>query len=836
MEKINLNQGWKLHDSPLFWEKDKLEAVRSFQEGWLTCDVAADVRMPLIKEGIIKDPVVAGHCLESEWVEKRAWWFFKEFEICGLSGKTAELVLEALDTKSDVFINGQYAGSQKSVHYPFVCSAGHMLREGKNEIAVRVSTGLEEVTDEQLSQINWAVCREDDNGGKYRSDYRRAFVRRPQYTVGWDWGPRVGTCGTVGDVYLLCSEKAVIRDVEIKNRLREDKAFLEVTAEVESLSMVSTQNCDIEVKVFYEEQVCAVSVLEDQLLTSGMNYFCVDMEIEHPKLWWPNGYGEQPLYRVSVEMTLDGGRKECREITYGIRSLRLDTSPMEGDKRRFQFYVNDVPVFCKGGDWIPNDSIYARVTDQKIEKLLEEAVNANFNMLRIWGGGLYEREYFYQLCDRKGILVWQDFMFACAAYPDHLDWFCAEVEKELEYQTRRLRNHACIALFCGSNENHWLFNPQDNPQWQVEFTREKPLGLYITNVMAKKIIHANCADIPYWNSSPYGGKLPNDDSCGDVHRWHNGFMSMDMEERIEPVLYDEVHSRFVSEYGCVGPCCVESVNEYMDTDQPERTGRAWEMHCNVFERDSVYAGIRKHYLDNPENLDMEEYSLYGGMFQALVLGYSLEAIRAQMECYGALFWMYNDTWGENGWTIIDYYLRRKISYYAVKRALAPVKLVMRCEKDELVVWGLNDTNTCTEAVGELGYVSFDGTVRKLRPAAFKLPVASRQCVLREKLPKEDYKKGSIMFFAADGPAKSVCLRMGDMRNLEFEKSTIEIVQTKQTGCFTHVTVTSTGYVHGAYAEGNYVCTDNYFDILPGEKKEIQIENPKGQEIHFRQVR
>ena len=186
MEKINLNQGWKLHDSPLFWEKDKLEAVRSFQEGWLTCDVPADVRMPLIKEGIIKDPVVADHCLESEWVEKRAWWFFKEFEICGLSGKTAELVLEALDTKSDVFINGQYAGSQKSVHYPFVCSAGHMLREGKNEIAVRVSTGLEEVTDEQLSQINWAVCREDDNGGKYRSDYRRAFVRRPQYTVGWD--------------------------------------------------------------------------------------------------------------------------------------------------------------------------------------------------------------------------------------------------------------------------------------------------------------------------------------------------------------------------------------------------------------------------------------------------------------------------------------------------------------------------------------------------------------------------------------------------------------------------------------------------------------------------
>ena len=836
MEKMNLNQGWKLHDSPLCWEKEKLEAVRVFQDGWLTCDVPADVRMPLIENGAIQDPVTADHCLESEWVEKRAWWFFKEFELSGLSGKTLELVFEALDTKSDIFINGQYAGSHRSVHYPFVYPAGHMLREGRNEIAVRVSTGLEDVTDEQLSQLNWAVCREDDNGGKYRSDYRRAFVRRPQYTVGWDWGPRVVTCGIVGDVYLLSCGKAVIRDVEAKTRLHGDTAGLTVTAEVESLPMVSTQTCDIQVTVSYEGECCAASVLKDQLLTSGMNYFCLDMEIEHPRLWWPNGYGEQPLYRISVEMILDDGSKEYREITYGIRSLKLDTSPMGGEKRKFQFYVNDVPVFCKGGDWIPNDSIYARVTDRKIEKLLEEAVNANFNMLRIWGGGLYERDGFYQLCDRKGILVWQDFMFACATYPDHLEWFRREVQKELDYQTRRLRSHACMALFCGSNENHWLFNSQDNPRWQVAFTREQPLGLYIANVLAKKVIHANCPDIPYWNSSPYGGKLPNDDSCGDVHRWHNGFMSQDMEERIEPVLYDEVRSRFVSEYGCIGPCCVESICEYMGTDKVERSGRAWEMHCNVFERDSVYAGIRKHYLDRPERLGMEEYALYGGMFQALVLGYSLEAMRARMDCFGALFWMYNDTWGETGWTVIDYYLRRKISYYAVKRALAPIRLVMRREKDELVIWGLNDTNAAAQAEGELGYVSFDGRVRKLKPVIFKLEAASRKCVLRERLPKEDYRKGSIMFLAYGGPEESVYLRTGDIRTLEYEKNSIEVLQTKQTGRYTHVTVTSRGYVHGAYVKGGYSCSDNYFDILPGEIKEILVENQEKQALHFGQVR
>ena len=172
----------------------------------------------------------------------------------------------------------------------------------------------------------------------------------------------------------------------------------------------------------------------------------------------------------------------------------------------------------------------------------------------------------------------------------------------------------------------------------------------------------------------------------------------------------------------------------------------------------------------------------------------------------------------------------------MKRALAPVKLIMRCDKGELVVWGLNDSNTCAEAEGELGYVSFDGSIRKLRTVVFKLPAASRQCVLREKLPVEDYRKGSIMFLASGGVEDSVCLRMDDMRNLEFEKSQIEIVQTKQIGRCTHVTLTSRGYIHGAYVKGNYLCSDNYFDILPGESREILVENPNGEELRFGQVR
>ncbi len=831
MKELRLNSSWRLHEAPLDWEADRLPSVQVFEDGWLPCELPTDIHMPLIEAGIIKEPTQADYWLECGWTEKRSWWFFKRFSLDSLflseESDIVELVVNGLDTEAAVFVNGQLVGRHHSVHYPFVRDVKEFLKEGENELAVRLTSGLEKVSDEQLSELNWAVCLESNNGGLYRGDARRAFVRRPQYTIGWDWGPKVVTCGITGDVLLRSYKNIAVRDVSVVTEEIGEAARLAVEVNVEDLSLIGTKSCDLTVQLLDGGTVCAESRMKGVLLTSGPNYLKTELKVEKPKLWWPAGYGEQPLYTVRVLAECEGKTECYPDFRVGIRTVALDTSVIEGENRRFQVVVNGLPVFCKGGDWIPNDSIYARVPKEKYRVLIDEAAEANFNMIRVWGGGLYERDYFYEMCDEKGILIWQDFMFACATYPDHHEWFRSLIREELDFQTKRLRNYACLALFCGTNECHWIFNEIDNPRWKIKIKYNHQFGLSLPNVLAKEAIRKNCPSIPYWNSSPYGGKLPNADTVGDVHRWHDAFMSKKLEERMDIVSFDDVESKFVSEYGYVGPCCLETTRKYLDLADGEevvRDGQVWQMHLNVFERGNTDAGIKKHYLDHPEQLGIEEYILYGGMVQAFALGYSLEALRFKENCFGAIFWMYNDAWGEAGWTIIDYYLRRKISYYAVKRALAHCKLTIRRVGNDFVVQGINDTAETVTVPVEYGYLSFDGTVRELKAAELTLAPHSRAYLLREAMPERDYKRGSIAVIPRAHGMESVLLRTDDLRNLSFETVPVQVEKTEQKENSLLVTVSADCYAHGVYVVGEHRCSDNYFDLLPGEQKTVEVYN------------
>ena len=829
MKEICLNSSWRMHEAPLCWDESRLASVLALKEGWHSCELPVDIHMPLIEAGIIKEPIKADYWLECDWTEKRSWWFVKSFTVSAedLSEEMdiIELVLNGLDAEAAVFVNGQLVGQHHSVHYPFVCDVKEYLRAGENELAVRLTSGLEKVTDEQLSELNWAVCLEVNNGGLYRGDARRAFVRRPQYTVGWDWGPKVITCGITGDAVLRSYKNIAIRDASVITEEIGETAKLAVNINVEDLSLIGTKTCDITVQLLDGETICAESKLCDILLTSGPNYLTTGLTIQNPKLWWPAGYGDQPLYTVRIFAECDGGKDVYPEFQVGIRTIVLDTSRMEGENRKFEFIVNGLPVFCKGGDWIPNDSIYARVPEEKYHVLLSEAAEANFNMIRVWGGGLYERDIFYRLCDEKGILIWQDFMFACATYPDHRESFCDLIRKELDFQTKRLRNFPCMAIFCGTNECHWIFNEIDNPRWKIKMKYNHQFGLSLPNVLAKEAVRNNCPQIPYWNSSPYGGKLPNDDTVGDVHRWHDAFMSKNLEERLDIESFDNVQSKFVSEYGYVGPCCLKTTREYLDLkdgEEVKREGHVWQMHLNVFERGNIDAGIKRHYLDHPEELSIEDYILYGGMVHAFALGYSLEALRFKKSCFGAIFWMYNDAWGEAGWTVIDYYLRRKVPYYAVKRALAHQKLTIRRDGNDFVIQGVNDTPNPVTVSVEYGYLSFDGTVRELKNAELTLEPHSRAYLLREAIPDRDYKKGSIVVIPKNGSLDSVLLRTANLRDLIFATVPVRVETVERKEKSVIVTVFAPCYAHGVYVKGDYRCSDNYFDLLPGERKTIEV--------------
>jgi len=569
-------------------------------------------------------------------------------------------------------------------------------------------------------------------------------------------------------------------------------------------------------KVVYTEN-------KNVLALSGVNYTDFDVMIPNAKLWWPSGAGEQPLYTAELTVKCGKSSVKAEPVRFGIRTVELNLQKYGENDHRFAVKVNGVNIYCKGGDWIPADSVYARVSAEKYKRLVSEAKECNFNMLRIWGGGIYERDEFYNYCDEAGILIWHDFMFACSLFPDDKEWYIELVRKEVDYQTRRLRSHPCIALWCGNNENQQIFEKYFSKETKERVTG----GLALYNDIIPSIVHANCPEIPYWPSSPYGGKGPNDNEVGDRHHWGDCTMNADMKKRITPEEYDKVTSRFITEYGYIGPCSEATINKYYGDNKVVHNDRIWNLHNNTFEKATVPEGIRKHYTD-PEKLELKDYLEYARIVQGLMYSYSLEAIRFYQKNDGALFWMYNDTWGEVGWTIIDYYLDRKPSYYYVKRAFAPVKIILRrsADKKKVAVCGCNDTPKDSRVELEYGYASFSGNYETTKKIV-SLPAFSKGIVVEFDMPKGDIKKG-VVFARGEGIPLAI-LRTGDFRKYESAESAVTVTRTETRGNDLAVTLRSSGYSHAVslgLKNGIYP-NDDYFDMLPGDTRTVIVKDAAG---------
>ncbi|GKH34694.1 beta-mannosidase [Muricomes sp. OA1] len=818
MKELALHTGWKLHEAPLRWGVSDIGRVMAFEDGWMDCALPCDVRMPLIESGVIKDPVLADYSRECEWISNRSWWFVREFDISELDigDGPVELTLESLDTWAEIFLNGSHIGTHKSAHYPFTFDIKCYLRPGKNVLCIRLTTGLEKVTEEQLAELEWSICHEKDAGHPERGDHRRTWLRRPQYNAGWDFLPKAFSIGITGGAYVRCLSVAEIRSVDLETLEAGKDAHLRLRAEVEYFNPIGCADADLDIMLRMDGVLCAYARVDDILLTAGINWIDLDVDVQDAKLWWPAGSGAQPLYDVEVCLECCGSKTAYPKFQYGIRTIRLDISRQEDGRRGFGIVVNGVKIFCKGSNWVPNDPIYARVCDAKYEELIRAAHDANFNMLRIWGGGIYEREIFYRLCDRYGILIWHDFMLACGAFPDHDPDFVREMENEADYQTRRLRNHPSMCLWCGDNELHRYF-------WYISLLKKNPdrqFGLRISNYVSKKAVHANCSRIPYWNSSPFGGEFPDSEQVGDTHHW-NCSMHPDMEKRIDPMAYDLINHAFVSEYGYFGAPSRVAIESYFDGQPVDRLSGIWDHHNNDFEKGTVYGGIVKHYMDNPQSLDLDGYILYSGMVQSLMYGYSLEALRFKPRCSGALFWMFNDSWGEVGWSVVDYCLQKKPSYYGVKRAFSHRKLILRQVDGKLVVTGCNDTPDQVDTMAEVGYISLDGRVRDTRIVPLTLLPYSRSHILETDFPEGDLERGVVAVIPESMEIAPERLFACETRCLDMPDGEPRVLCVEQDGGL-HLTITSDVFLHGVYIEGVNDCSDNYFELLPGQVKTVSI--------------
>ncbi len=766
MDTINLNGTWSVRAEPMacIGEAGLAQALQA-QDGWLPAEVPGEIHLDLIRAGKMAEPMVGANMPDSRWPETHSWWQRTAFELRAdfLAHERLSLVFDGLDLYAQVFLNGKLVGEAADAFVPATFEVKRFLQVGRNELVVRLTAGSELAKDETPSGQDQAYKPSRAADGSIPNPIQpgdpyghrlwagRKWLRKPQFSYGWDWVDALPNIGIWRGVRLEAHSYAILHDLRLDTRLEGEQVLLEMEAVVENLHPWSERPCRLELEITPPDGGPALHRLYPVAAVPGRNRVQDAFPVPQARLWWPNGMGDQPLYQVRAEVTDAGGELHDQlQFTIGLRTIQIDRSPLlpPGEGSRFLFRVNGQEVFCRGANIGPHDPILARISDDKYERLVADARDAHMNMIRINGCSIFEAPAFYDACDRAGILIWHDFPLTDITYPDEDRGFVMAVQDEIETALPLLRHHPSIALWCGSNENTWFFTML-NP----DLTRPLDIG---GQKLYYQVLPEICAHLdprrPYWPSSPCGGADPNSELEGNCHWWFPFFMNPDVKRRIRHEVFDECRARFVTEYGAIGPCHLESIEEYLDPEEMQPGSFAWQLHTNMHEKETLAAAVRLHYTD-PEPLTVPEYVLYGQLFQALIYEHSMEALRfrkndPQDDCQGALIWSYSDCWGETGWSILDYYLRRKASYYGFRRACRPVKVIVRRRGDQLVTRLINDTLQPVIATLDYGWYRLDGTQKVFETRTMIAPPNSMLVVGEALIPAATEKDFHEWIYAA----------------------------------------------------------------------------------------
>lgn len=699
MHTIRLDGEWKLQygswgdGQGRGWHIDEADDA-----DWLPAQVPGDVRLDLMSAGLIAEPLYGENAPLSQWIEDREWWYRKEWVLPPeFARDRIELTFHGMEHTAKVWVNGQLAGEHANSFRPCTLDVTAYVREGRNVIAVCLDVGLRAV-----EGADWKPYVMGEH-----VDWRRALVRKPAFSFKWDWAPRLLNCGLWRGVEVNGYRTAALRRVRVEGIPEGDTAAIEARMELDNFT-AAPQEATVVVCVTDEDgRTFRSSVAIDA--KPGVFGHVVRVPVPNPKLWWPIPYGSASLYEVRVEAAIQGRVVHVHETRVGIRTVELlrerhaSGQGEEGaEDESFTFVVNGVPIFCQGANWVPADSILARASEEKIRALVDTAAEANMNMLRVWGGGIYEDPAFYRRCDERGIMVWQDFMFACAYYPEDEEYL-AEVEREAEWAVAALGHHPSIVLWCGNNEVDWGHATLSKDDGTKPFRGES---------IFHRVLPTVCASLdprrPYWPGSPYGGKDPNGAEQGDKHFWEVSVQAENPENRVDYRRYALDLSKFCSEFGVLSPPMKKSVADYLPVGARHGKSSAWAFHNNFLEQGNIGGQLRLFYKP-VEQLSFDDYLRYGLMLQAEALKFAFEHYkRRKFACGGALFWMYSDCWGATGWTVVDYYMRRKPSYYAVKRALRPVTVSWKRENDQLSLHVVNDRRTAFRGTVRWWLANYDG--------------------------------------------------------------------------------------------------------------------------------
>lgn len=806
---------------------------------WIDVDVPGDVHMALAAAGRIPDPFWGRNELECAWIEEREWWYRTRFSVEGGPlgpGERLLIVFHGLDTFATIWLNGEPVGEHGNMFREATFDITRRARtDGPNTLALRFEPPLHHVRD--TPSPTWDPPQP--------GEIKRNVMRKAQFGFGWDWGPRLPTVGIWRPVELRRQHQAAIGGVQFATLSISDagrQARVSIKVDVERFA--GNLPVEVQLSLFppgHGEAVAHQNVplveLDDQLVAEAV------LSVERPRLWWPHDLGEPSLYGLQVRLLRNGTELDRRDLRVGIRTLELDQSPdpEEPGTRFFRFVINGVPVFARGANWIPASSFVGALTQGRYEQMLAAARNAGMNMLRVWGGGIYEHDAFYELCDQLGILVWQDFMFACAPYPEDDPSFADEVRSEVRYQVMRLRNHPCLTLWCGNNENQWLHSLRCLGQEQPG---PVPGAQYYEGIIPK-LVKALDGYTPYWPGSPYGGPQPNAVVEGDVHDWHvwhglpvGEVSPADLLRLISPgprpedvafTHYAEDNGRFISEFGMHASPVLETLRRCIPSDQLYHHSPAMDHH-NKDTPKTKGDNLMLTVTGLPS--DLEEYVDFSMIAQAEGLKFGIEHFRRRKpHCSGTLLWQLNDCWPVMSWSILDYFGFGKAGYFYVRRAYAPVLASFKRSEDGSVeLWITNDTLEDVSDMVVIRSGTFAGGTLWEEQHPVRVPANSSQVVWRAEANRVAGKADRYLAVRSTAdrfPANRHFFAA--IKDLDLPSARPEITLSPSGDHEITVHVRTSTYLycfHVIVPDEDTRYSDNYFDLAPGESRAVVVTNPK----------
>ncbi len=618
--RVSLDGEWKLS-----WaEYGGREAPLPRREAGIAAVVPGDVHLDLMRDGILPELFHGTNLDQAWWIETKDWWYSREFETPpGLAGRGAILVFHGLDTFADVWLNGELIGRAENMFVSHEWNVtGRLRRQGSNELKVRLASVKHSVkVDPSHRPLVWSP--------------ERLFCRKAQMSFGWDIAPRLMTTGIWRPVELLVVDGGRIAGAGIET-LEADAARARVRVRVD-VNWAGEEGARGEITGSLDGSAWEMPVE----FKPGLRTYCREIAVEGAPLWFPLGYGDPALRRLEVSLRLDGKELDRRVRRVGLRRIELVQEPQKSGKRSFRFRVNGAPVFVTGLNWTPLDAVFARVTPERITRTLETVAGAGCNMFRVWGGGIYEDEHFFNECDRLGIMVWQDFMMACGWYPQ-TDEFAAKLEAEAGQVVRRIRHHPSLALWSGDNEND-AFYPT----------------LVKENRLTREVLARVCADLdpatPYVPSSPYSpsGADPQSQDEGDMHMYIHGRGYRD------PAMWD-LRPRFMSEFGHLSLPSLALIEEYLPEDgRWPLTGPLWRYHAADTIRHGAFRGADK-ILDSlaavgrPAPRNLKEAVRASQELQAEAVTAWIERFCEDSEFGGFLLWNVADCWPQQSDSVLEY--------------------------------------------------------------------------------------------------------------------------------------------------------------------------------------